>query len=403
MFRRMTRGPIQTATRARRRFGISGITAIFLASVATAGVAGASTGAFQTPAAATVASTTTAGASPTMSVSHPAPASKVGVPLSVSCPATHICYALAGTRQYGSVLGAYLLKTTGGGNWTVLTVPGGSTNVNGTLSCPTADECFLGTESWAPPRRPEDVVLVTHDGGRDWTTAAFPKANQGLQVTCLTSSHCVGVDLEGLWVATTDSGATWTQSHSPGGDTPPSCPSESVCYLINEVGHVYRTVNAGRSWRQAGRPIPNGSGLDCPTASTCYAAGYTSGGPNVTDVAIATTHNAGATWTSREPPEGLGDGLFGISCWTTSACVTVGKNLGGGVLPGQVSGANIYGTSNGGSSWTLQPSPGPTFALTAISCPAAGHCVAVGTGRRLTPSLIRTGDGGSRWVTQRIS
>ncbi len=82
------------------------------------------------------------------------------------------------------------------------------------------------------------------------------------------------------------------------------------------VGRVGAEVPAGPDgWKvSASYPaIPHGTGIACPSASTCVAVGSnTSGG-----AAILGTTDGGTTWTAQTPPSGT-EGVFGVACQTTS-------------------------------------------------------------------------------------
>ncbi len=76
--------------------------------------------------------------------------------------------------------------------------------------------------------------------------------------------------------------------------------------------------------------------VSCPTTSECIAVGQLSSGAG----AIFGTANGGATWSAEAAPAGVGF-LYGISCPSTSDCWAVGQN------PSASSGA-VIGTTNGG-------------------------------------------------------
>ena len=60
----------------------------------------------------------------------------------------------------------------------------------------------------------------------------------------------------------------------------------------------------------------------------------------------------------------------------------------------------IITTTDGGSTWTAQRVPKTAAAFTAVSCPVAGSCVAVGTTLAATPEagiVVLTGNGSNVW------
>ena len=108
---------------------------------------------------------------------------------------------------------------------------------------------------------------------------------------------------------------------------------------------------------------------------------------------LATMSAAGAgalaahTWetsASYDPPIALS----AISCPSASVCFAVGS-------PGGSS-ANIVATTNGGSTWTRQTVPPGVSALNAITCPSVRRCFADGT------TVIATTNGGESWTIQTL-
>ena len=101
-----------------------------------------------------------------------------------------------------------------------------------------------------------------------------------------------------------------------------------------------------------------------------------------------TSSSSGPTWTDATIPSGLGP-LFAISCAAAGNCVAVGETTGG-------HGAAIE-TTNGGSSWSSDTVPSGAPPLLAVSCWAAGACLAVGGGSSLSTGgiYLQTSVGGS--------
>ncbi len=152
-------------------------------------------------------------------------------------------------------------------------------------------------------------------------------------------------------------------------------------------------AKASRGWTAASGPLPtNGTGAQltseaCPGTHDCTAVGvyYT----HVGSVALVDTLSAG-TWTATAAPEPANastatDGviLWSISCPAPGSCVAVGYY--------EDTGAYTYGlidTLSAGT-WTATEAPEPANAgtdadkhqhlsLSAVSCPSANSCTAVG-------------------------
>jgi hypothetical protein len=155
-----------------------------------------------------------------------------------------------------------------------------------------------------------------------------------------------------------------------------------------------------------------GTGVSCPTASSCTAVGIYNllTGTSVSSTAELLTESGGA-WTATQAPlppnaqtpaSGVYSdaGLNGISCSSSSSCVADGTYV------------DTTGNSQGmlltlaGGSWTAVQAPLPADAsttnpgasLNGISCASASSCIAVGTYNDSTNkahALLLTLNGGS--------
>src|SRR5205807_9921015 len=105
--------------------------------------------------------------------------------------------------------------------------------------------------------------------------------------------------------------------------------------------------------------------VSCPSASVCYAAG---------GAGIMKSTNGGTSWSILDPSFSAES----LSCFTIDECVGVG-------------GTKVAKTTDG-STWTLQTPPTNTEELSAVSCPNAIFCVAIGTIDN-TPSFAIQADG----------
>jgi photosystem II stability/assembly factor-like uncharacterized protein len=266
-------------------------------------------------------------------------------------------------------------------------------------------------------------------------------------MSCPSTSDCVAVGYSnsdsGLIYTTTDSGASWNSQTVPADASylqAVSCSSIDNCVAVTngsvpaDVGNILTTSDGGISWTS--QTMPNalrGTNVSCVAATTdCSVAAYDSSG----DGYILTTSDGGTTWTSDALNTTAS--LFGISCASSSDCVAVG-------FYGQ-----IFTTTDGWSSWTLQAPPGSdsqllygvscvpstTFCMATdfdetssdelalisedggstwtssplpaaspvggVSCPSATDCVLVGDSANEVPAILATSDGGSTWDTQAL-
>jgi photosystem II stability/assembly factor-like uncharacterized protein len=291
----------------------------------------------------------------------------------VSCPSTTLCVA-AGMR------GTILRTTDGGSNWSsrspgtdgdlsrivctsfVQCLPEGMNALQG-VSCTSASTCFaVGSYR---------TVMATGNGGATWTTqtsgapqngglAAPPVPPPGLNsVSCPVSGKCVAVGDLGSIVVTSDGGANWSNRDSGSASDllGVSCPTAATCFAVGSNGTVLRTTNGGGSWTKQSLGVGSVlSAVSCASSSTCVAVGGFG-------TVLATT-NGGAKWSLRGA--GTGSYLDGVSCATAKVCVAVGA------------GGTVLRTVNAGGVWSEQSS-GIGDDLRGISCSSASTCLASGS------------------------
>ena len=143
-------------------------------------------------------------------------------------------------------------------------------------------------------------------------------------------------------------------------------------------------------------PVTSLTGIACPAAMTCYSVG-TVGKGGVWDSGAAVKTSDGSTWVTQNLPIPKGGkpavDLAGVACPSPSTCFAVGART--AALPGPV----VMATTDGGSHWSSQISPGGTglSGLTAVACPAIQTCYAVGGSR-----VISTSDGGATWTSRAL-
>ncbi|HXW34908.1 MAG TPA: hypothetical protein VEJ87_10055 [Acidimicrobiales bacterium] len=185
------------------------------------------------------------------------------------------------------------------------------------------------------------------------------------------------------------------------------------------VGYYYSTPDVpftlaelwnGSSWSIVPTPTPSGAiggellDISCASTDSCLAVGgyYFTSGP---EQALAEFWN-GSSWALEDPqqPSGVnGAELSGVSCLSTSSCMTVGH-----VITGSSTASNTLVESWTGGNWSIVPTPpNPTgyvgASLSGISCVSVNWCVAVGdsssTGSPAYTSLAEEWNGSS-WTIE---
>jgi photosystem II stability/assembly factor-like uncharacterized protein len=111
-------------------------------------------------------------------------------------------------------------------------------------------------------------------------------------------------------------------------------------------------------------------------------------------VILATT-DGGNSWSVQPTPAGIG-GLQAVSCPTVAVCFAAG------ITPG-LDGGVVIGTNNGGSSWQEEFSTNEIGIFSGISCPTTSNCFVVGySGFNQLSMIVATTDGGTTWTSQAV-
>jgi hypothetical protein len=349
----------------------------------------------------------------TVAVGQPAPAG-TGELSAVSCPDAAHCWAVgvagpnasstpapgpAGAPSPVTVIAA---TADGGLTWRAQPLaPGGPAPALTGVSCPSTKACMAVGSTGADPGT--GVVLTTNDGGRSWVTAAPPAGAVAVaSVRCATPAACTAVASDGTAQWSTDSlnfGRTWTQEGSlPAGIAGAlslTCTAAGTCLVAGFApaasghgqGAVAISTNGGTTWAAA--TVPAGVGLlqsaACASPTRCLAAGTTS--TTVSDVVPAqglllASADGGHTWTAATAATAATraaalpvDDIFGLACPGPTSCVMVGTKWVGNPATG--TGA-VAESGNAGAAFTASSTAYTPLTLTAVDCPTAVRCVAVG-------------------------
>ncbi|NNN20370.1 MAG: hypothetical protein HKL80_00005, partial [Acidimicrobiales bacterium] len=137
------------------------------------------------------------------------------------------------------------------------------------------------------------------------------------------------------------------------------------------------------------------NGIICPSTTECFAYGYNGPGLNSTDSTgeIFGTTDSGATWTIEPIPTGINE-IFGITCLSTAECFAYGKNI----LNANI----ILGTTDSGATWTTETIPSGTY-VHGFTCQSNPECFAYGFNYTSGQGVIlATTDLGATWTTESI-
>ena len=227
-------------------------------------------------------------------------------------------------------------------------------------------------------------------------------------VACPSDNLCMaaGDDFENSGftaVVETWNGSAWTQAALPSAGGIElfgiSCATTSFCMAVGRTefqGDVSAPVAYtwnGQQWTDASPPpstVPNGEwgnlfGVSCPTTTFCITTGSHESADTMSSNPFIEQWSGG-TWSASDPDSSFYGELLGVSCPSTTECLAVG---GGGTQEGGTGGPASYRLS--GSTWSSAAVPKPTadpdgqndqggsgYELRSVSCPSATSCTAVG-------------------------
>jgi hypothetical protein len=229
-----------------------------------------------------------------------------------------------------------------------------------------------------------EQTLTAEWNGRSWSVQGGQAAGKTYpelgSVSCAAANDCeaVGAGAEG-W-----NGTTWSAQNLPGaGLKGVSCPSTASCI---GVGDATADTYDGTAWTAhdikatpSGGSAPQLAAVSCASSAVCEAVGsYVTAGGIVVPLVLGYD---GTTWSAQQTPAltttDTTNSLAAVSCSRSGACTAVGSDAGG-----------VFVVREGAGGWSIQSAPNPDGAiapsitapgLTAVSCPTANECVAVGS------------------------
>src|SRR5215831_16027412 len=350
-----------------------------------------------------------------------------------------------GASLDGSGTSVPLAERWTGASWRVQVtpVPAGSIGSGfAGMSCSSATTCTAagsyGTSSGS------GVMLAEAWNGTRWSIQATPSpagatGSEFLAVSCTAPGACTAVGAVTIssaaprdggtsgggsmtvGLAERWNGTTWRVQIIPSagrstgtGFGAVSCSAPAACTAAgsyNTPSHLGRPAAAawgGTSWHRQATPARAGAsaanglvGVSCASARTCIAVGFSTA--RTGESTTLAERWDGSRWRIQPAPVPAGTvsaGLSGVSCPSPRACTAVGEffNSGQRELP--------LAMRWDGTAWQIQPVPSPAGArqgseLSAVSCPAADRCFAVGQSFTKSGSvaLAETWNG-ARWTIQ---
>ena len=260
----------------------------------------------------------------------------------VSCFSASNCVAV-GQRTPAQGLGGTLAERWNGTTWSAVHTPnpGGSAGTRLTgVACPGPATCLA--VGWFTDGASGDTLPTAEKwNGTSWSLLSVPDAPGSTDAR-----------LDGI-----------------------ACSGTGNCFAAGvSMSHTFIEHWNGSAWSIVSSPNPNTDdlllGATCPSASQCWAVGFTTSG--TTGGTLAERWN-GTNWTVVHTPASSDSELAGVSCASTSDCVATG------------SGGNMFAVAQvwNGTAWASALPKKPTGAtitvLKGVSCPPGGSaCESVG-------------------------
>ena len=281
----------------------------------------------------------------------------------ISCPAVGSCVAVG---SYGE--GKPMVIEQSGGVWgaaTDITPPVGADEAHlSGVSCSSVGSCVaVGSYTIAPGE--VRSMLVTDTAG-SWEAAVNVSEPTGFADSFLDSVSCTG---SGSCVAV---GGYWE-----GGAPAPMRVSASSGTWGQAAGLTAPAGTSGQAALEA---------LSCPSAGACVAVGNYFAGAGFLPMMSSQSSETWSSPTETALPAGGVDGFVGgVSCAAVGSCLAVGGYWTG-------SEERPWTSARAGATW------GPAAGITAtppvqdaqaeaVSCPAIGACVAIGTSHSYTKAI----------------
>ena len=323
----------------------------------------------------------------------------------VTCPTPATCFAVGHfTNTSGHV--STLVERKTGSSWQRIAAPnkvGGKQSTLAAVSCASTTACFaVGTYLTAKNRV---QTLIDRWNGHAWANMPSPdnphSANSGTNqltaVSCATATMCFAVgsydngSLKTLieqW-----DGTKWTIVKSPNRNRIEhnvlegvSCPSVTTCFAVGKSdtdGGTRPLIERwdGKAWTITPSPDVPGPVFDdlaavsCASTKMCVAVGGLRSSPTTTPLVLRWNGVAWSRMTSTVAAD-ANTTLLGVACPSATRCLAVGTTT-PRTPPGRPIAKVLTGTT-WSSSAPVTPTGATNSLLTAVACPTAAQCFAVG-------------------------
>lgn len=271
----------------------------------------------------------------------------------VSCVTAGRCVAV-GSYDKSPGKSLALAETWNGRGWTPvrLSTPAGKSSQLAAVSCASAASCVAVGTFWGSSGLGTPLAEIWN--GKRWTQTRPPASGSGVTisgpvaVSCASAARCLAIGTTrppSVAVVESWNGKAWSIRKGPAlpGDVGAelqsvSCPAARVCVTVGSAMFATATLSFsgiwnGSSWRDATVPLPGGgtsgsvlTGVSCPSADRCLAAGAIESYRTGVFTAAAVSWN-GQAWTVTSVPgpgKGKADLFEDATCVSATDCVAVG-------------------------------------------------------------------------------
>jgi photosystem II stability/assembly factor-like uncharacterized protein len=289
-----------------------------------------------------------------------------------TCSTVSMCLAVGSAVGTSGATAAIAMRSNAGRSWSLVRPLGSPAELSG-VACPTRLTCVA--VGWEIGRTFSPIVLTSNDGGTKWRLALKLGgiAHQFFGVACPSTSTCDAIGSTSLLYRTSDAGRTWRRITFPFSGASLreiACASASLCAIEarnnNDFGGIaFASRDGGLTWARSRLEWVTASGknegsfmygLACTQPASCVAV--TSAPAGVFAFAERST-NGGMTWQRSRLPISL-HRLVGVSCGTPSLCVAAAASNHPIVLV----------TTNQGATWGPRPAPGGLSVIDFAWCQA---------------------------------